>query len=241
MKTYELLGIKVQTLPEYLAKEMILSFINSDSQHQIVTVNPEFIVSAQSDEQFFNIINQASLATIDGAGIIKALQYYGHDVSLQQRLTGVRLTEILTELAEKNNLKILFILNSLGLTKQEILFGKIKEKYPQLEFMISTEKEAVDKAQYFQPEIALVGLGAPRQDIWIAENISRMPSVRVAVGIGGTFDFMSQKVRRAPKIMRSMGLEWLWRFSIQPRRFRRIYRAIIIFPYLIFRNKPKKV
>ena len=108
MKTYKLLGVKIQTCPNHVAKDMLQSFLSSDSQHQIMTVNPEFIVASRENKEFKKIINESSLATIDGAGIIKALQFLGSQVSLDDRLTGVRLTEILINIAINKNYKILF-------------------------------------------------------------------------------------------------------------------------------------
>ena len=237
MKTYHILGVKVQTAPEHVVKDTLHTFLNSDSQHQIVTVNPEFIVAAQKNEKFRNIINEASFSTIDGSGIIKLMQMTGHNISLEQRMTGVELTEILLEQAVLHNHKVLFCLYSKGLSKPDEFFIKIKEKYPALDFQVADEKSALEKATIFAPAIILTGFGAPQQDIWIWENIHKVPSVKIAVGVGGTFDFIAGRIKRAPKVMRSFGLEWLWRFLRQPWRLKRINRAIIIFPWLILKNR----
>ncbi|MBT4849724.1 WecB/TagA/CpsF family glycosyltransferase [Candidatus Parcubacteria bacterium] len=240
MKTYKLLGVKIQTCPNHVAKDMLQSFLSSDSQHQIMTVNPEFIVASRENKEFKKIINESSLATIDGAGIIKALQFLGSQVSLDDRLTGVRLTEILINIAINKNYKILFCLYSKGLTKAGNFFMTIKQKYPHLDFQVADEKSALEKAKIFEPHIILAGYGAPRQDMWIYENLPKLPSIRVAAGVGGTFDFMSGTIKRAPKIFRSLGLEWLWRLLRQPWRIQRINRAVIIFPILVLLDRFKK-
>jgi N-acetylglucosaminyldiphosphoundecaprenol N-acetyl-beta-D-mannosaminyltransferase len=237
MTEYKILGVKVQTLDEQTAKATLQNFLNSDKTHQVVTVNPEFIVKAQHHKKFREIINQADLATIDGTGIIKALQWLGHNVSLEQRLTGVELTKLLLILAEQQQKKILFCLQSSGLTTAEELTTKIKNDYPQLNFCLAEEKNVLAKIASFSPVIILLGLGAPRQDIWIADHLNSLPSVKIAVGVGGTFDFLSGKIKRAPKFMRSFGLEWLWRFIRQPQRFKRIIRATIVFPLLVLKDK----
>ncbi len=64
-----------------------------------------------------------------------------------------------------------------------------------------------------------------------------MPSVKLAVGVGGAFDFITGRIKRAPKLMRSIGLEWLWRLFCQPWRIKRVFRAIIKFPLLVFLNR----
>ncbi len=84
-----------------------------------------------------------------------------------------------------------------------------------------------------KPDIILVALGAPLQEYWIAENLAKLPSVKLAVGVGGTFDFISGKVRRAPRIMRAAGLEWFWRLIIQPRRLPRIFNATLKFLFTV--------
>ena len=237
MKEYRVLNVKVQTLPRHIVKKLLRTFLQSDSQHQVVTVNPEFIVGAQKNKKFLNVINESSLATIDGSGIIKALQIMGHKVSLDDRMTGVSLSKILIKFSIANNHKMLFLLNEHGLTDPDNFFIGIKEKYPELDFQVATESTAKQKCEIFKPDILLVGFGAPYQDMWIYENINKFPSVKIAVGVGGTFDFLSGTIKRAPKIMRSSGLEWLWRLLRQPKRIARIYKAVVIFPLLILKNR----
>ena len=239
MKKYKILGIKVNKIKKHLLKKYLIAFINSNKQHQIVTVNPEFIITSQKNKKFKKIINNSSLATIDGSGIIWALKFMKHKVSLDDRITGVDLTKILINLSINNNYKILFCLNSKGLTNNNDLFIKLKNKYKNLNFQIGDEKTALIKAKKFKPEIILVGFGAPKQDLWINDNFKNIPKTKIAIGIGGTLDFLSEVIKRAPKFLKSLGLEWLWRLIQQPKliRSKRILKAIIIFPYLIIKNK----
>jgi N-acetylglucosaminyldiphosphoundecaprenol N-acetyl-beta-D-mannosaminyltransferase len=116
----------------------------------------------------------------------------------------------------------------------------IKEKYPELDFQVTECKQALIKSQIFEPTIILNGSGAPQQEFWIAENLDRIPSVKIAVGVGGTFDFISGMKKRAPKFLRSFGLEWFWRLLKQPNRIVRIFRAVILFPILVIKNKYDK-
>ncbi len=242
MKKYKILGIKVNKIKKHLLKKYLIAFINSNKQHQIVTVNPEFIITSQKNKKFKKIINNSSLATIDGSGIIWALKFMKHKVSLDDRITGVDLTKTLINLAINNNYKILFCLHNNGLTSPDNFFIKIKNIYHNLNFQVSDQNTILKKAKKFKPEIILVGFGAPQQDIWINNNLKNIPNTKIAIGVGGTFDFFSKAISRAPKILRSMGLEWLWRLIQQPKliRSKRILRAIIVFPYLIIKNKVLK-
>lgn len=237
MKKHKLLNIHVHKLANYEVKNMLHDFLESEKQHQLTTVNPEFIIEAQKNKKFTEIINNSSLATIDGTGLVYALQFLGYDLSLDDRITGVELTEIILSQALNKNKKILFCLNKYGLTDEQEFFMSIKNKYPELEFQVSHQHTAMEKTKTFQPDIILVGLGAPEQDLWINQNLKKMPSVKIAVGVGGTFDFLSGKIKRAPKILRSFGLEWLWRLSMQPSRFKRIINATLVFPAIVIKHK----
>lgn len=235
MTEYKLLGLKINILPEYELKNKLLDFLNSSNQHQIITTNPEFIVVAQKNQKFFDIINQSSISLIDGSGIAMALKYLDYNVSLDNRVTGVRLTEILINLAIAQKSKMMFCLYQNGLTNKYQLSDTLRKKFPKLNFKISYQDDALEIAAKFLPDVILVGYGAPLQDIWIFDNLKKIPTAKIAAGVGGTFDFMSGTIKRAPKIMQSLALEWLWRLILKPKRLMRIIRAVIIFPYFVIR------
>ncbi|MBI5421560.1 WecB/TagA/CpsF family glycosyltransferase [Candidatus Peregrinibacteria bacterium] len=97
----------------------------------------------------------------------------------------------------------------------------------------SDDAEVLRRIHLAQPQILFVAYGSPAQEFWIRRNLPLMPSVRVAIGVGGAFDFHSGMVRRAPALLRKVGLEWLWRLIREPRRFKRIWRATVTFPLFI--------
>ena len=94
----------------------------------------------------------------------------------------------------------------------------------------------IKKINKTKPDILFVAFGTPKQEKWIAENLEKIPSVKLAIGVGGSFDFISGRVKRAPKIVRRIGLEWLWRFLLQPWRAKRIFTATIVFGWKVFWN-----
>ncbi len=237
IKEYKLLDIKLQALSPQSSKELLRSYLQSDSQHHLVTVNPEFIVRAQSNSKFKNILNESSLSTIDGTGIVQALRFFGHKVSLEDRLTGAQLLTKILEIAEYDHYRVMFLSYSKGLTKKAELESKLEQIYPQLEYKISNEKDCLSDAQTFLPDVLIVGLGAPKQEFWINEFINQIPSVKLAIGVGGAIDFLSGAVQRAPKIFRSFGLEWFWRLIKQPQRLPRIFKAIFVFYFFLLRYK----
>jgi N-acetylglucosaminyldiphosphoundecaprenol N-acetyl-beta-D-mannosaminyltransferase len=87
------------------------------------------------------------------------------------------------------------------------------------------------------PDILFVAFGHGKQEKWIAAALPSLPAVRVAMGVGGAFDFIAGRVKRAPKLMRLAGLEWLWRLIREPWRIRRIWTAVVVFPWLVLRSK----
>ncbi len=234
---YKIFNIKVQKIPELKLREILQSFYDTDHPNQIVTVNPEFILATRKNDLFARIINESSLSTIDGTGIIQALKFLGHDISIDDRLTGAQLIYKLIDLAIVNNGKILFCLYSQGLTQADQLKNILEKKFPKLRFYIGDENNSVILANMYKPQIILATMGAPRQDLWLYENMTKMPSIRIAVGVGGAIDFLSGAIPRAPKIMRSLGFEWLWRLYKQPKRFKRIYRSIFVFYYNVLKYK----
>ena len=94
------------------------------------------------------------------------------------------------------------------------------------------EDETVEVIRSAAPTIVLVGLGAPKQERWIERHADAFPSVRIMIGVGGAFDMWAGSKRRAPRAFRTLGLEWLWRLALEPRRLPRILRATVVFPVL---------
>lgn len=87
-----------------------------------------------------------------------------------------------------------------------------------------------------KPEILFVAYGAPAQELWISRHLSKFPSVKIAMGVGGAFDFLSGLKKRAPKWMRKLGLEWFYRLLKEPSRIKRIWNATIKFPFRVIRS-----
>lgn len=81
-----------------------------------------------------------------------------------------------------------------------------------------------------RPEILFVAYGAPAQELWISRHLKQLPSVKIAMGVGGAFDFISGVRKRAPAFMQKLGLEWLFRLFQEPKRFKRIWNAAVKFP-----------
>ncbi len=95
----------------------------------------------------------------------------------------------------------------------------------------------VERINAARADVLFVALGVPKQEKWIRAHLAEMPNVRLAMGVGGSFDVLAGRVQRAPRFMQTHGLEWLWRFGREPRRARRIYDATFRFLWLVYRDK----
>ncbi len=242
-----LLGVSIntETLPQ--VKEKIKQFLNSNKQHIVVTPNPEFLVNAQKDREFKKILNSADLAIADGVGMKMAAKLYGEKV---HRITGVDFIWDLCDIAAKQNKSVFLLGGAPGVA--QAASEKITKKYPTISIVgatdggkFSDEGEAVNQhiisqINQAQPDVLIVALGQVKQEKCIARYLAQLPTVRIAIGVGGAFDFISGKIRRAPKILRKNGFEWLYRLLQQPKRARRIADAIIVFPYLVIKDKMRK-
>jgi len=232
--TVNILGINISALDKKEVLEKIELFLSDGKQHYIVTPNPEFVLEARKDEEFFYILNNADLAVPDGIGLKFAAWAAGRNIP---RITGADLVKDILKIAKEKNLKVAIVNWSRGLSATEDIEKALNKNYPGLRFIIKDVDKNIQNSKFqipdsdFKPDILFCALGAPWQEKFIYHNLKNMPSIKLAIGVGGAFDFLTGKIRRAPKIMRFVGLEWLWRLFKQPRRWRRIFNAVVVFPW----------
>jgi N-acetylglucosaminyldiphosphoundecaprenol N-acetyl-beta-D-mannosaminyltransferase len=220
-----ILGVRVDALAFDQALACVESFIADAGSHQIVTVNPEFVMTAQSDTEFRHIINTSALALPDGVGVCWASRRLGRP--LPERIPGVELVERLAALAARRGYRLYLLGAMPGVADQaaEIL----RTRYPGLVIAgtyagsprMEDEAAIVDRVRATGPHLLFVAYGAPTQDCWIARNLHRL-EVPVCIGVGGSFDYIAGIHARAPHWLRRLGLEWLHRLITQPRRWRRM-------------------
>ena len=239
-------GIRVDFVPLSSALEMFQAWMNSDTQRYATTPNPEMIMAAQRDAEFAAILNQADLAIADGAGLVWAARMLYGTAQSYPRLAGVDLMEAVCAQAAQKGWRI-FLLG--GERKSTTGCSEVLEKrYPGLkicgsnsESFTSESSDAIMAAvQASGPvDILSVAYGAPRQEKWIAGNLPLLPQVKIAMGVGGSFDYLSGRQLRAPKLLRRAGLEWLFRLVRQPWRLRRML-ALPQFVVMVLKEKRKK-
>ncbi len=225
MQHSDVLGVKISKVTYEFATKVVEEFLSDGKKHYIVTPNPEFIVLAQTDLEFRQILNQADLAIPDGVGLRAGT-----------RVTGIDLMIKLCQLAAEKGYSI-FLLGGRGGVAEEAA-KRLKGRFANLNIIGTSEADPSSPFHFPSSGVDLlfVAYGAPKQERWIAEHLPKIP-VKVAMGVGGAFDFIAGKRKRAPKIFRRLGLEWLWRVVQEPHRLPRILRATVKFPLLVLKAK----
>jgi N-acetylglucosaminyldiphosphoundecaprenol N-acetyl-beta-D-mannosaminyltransferase len=227
----ELLGIRVDNLLRNEILEKVKFFLSENKFHRIATVNPEFILEAQKNEKFYEILNRCDLNVADGAGIWFAYLRYGK--YLKFRMAGIDLMMDILKMANNMNLSIFLAAKSGGLSTWEETRDAILKIYPNLIIEgVNLEIGNPCSMLHASCSILFCNFGAPYQEIFI--NSLKYGNIRLAMGVGGSFDFLTGKTKRAPFFLRQLGLEWVWRIFQQKEgrlgRIKRIFRAVVIFP-----------
>jgi N-acetylglucosaminyldiphosphoundecaprenol N-acetyl-beta-D-mannosaminyltransferase len=256
-----ILGVKIDNLTQKEIIEKINSFLTDGKFHQIATVGPEFILEAQKNSEYKEILNNCDLNVADGFGIKLAFWRYGK--KLKSRMPGMDLMMEMLKMSEDRELGVFLFCRKDGLSSWKKTKEAILKLCPELIIngmdiavshviariakqsrnLLLDEIATVATLPRNDKSVVLCNFGAPYQEIFL--NSLKNGMIGVAMGVGGSFDFLNGKVKRAPKIIRQIGLEWLWRLMAQPweqkgKRLKRIWNAVIIFPRKILWSKQEK-
>ena len=229
-KYAQILGIKLNSTREDEVLALVESFIAQGRKFTIFTPNPEIVLLAQKDEKLKKALNSADLLIPDGIGLKYAAKFL-HKIDLNI-IPGRKLFLKLLALARKNNWKV-FFLGGKGI--KNVTAGPMLNKSgePVSERDRKIEIEIEKKINKVKPDLLFVGFGAPKQERWIFEHLSKL-NIGGAMSVGGTFAYLAGRSRLPPEWLEKAGLEWLWRLIHEPKRFSRILRAVIIFPLRVF-------
>ena len=201
---------------------------SSTPTHQVITVNSEFVWAARKNVAFRETINQAALVVADGMGIIWASRIL--HLPFQERVAGSDLLPLLAERCAEKGYSFFLLGAAPGVAEKAA--SKLKERAPGLQIAGTyAGSPAPDEAESIlgriraaRPDVLAVAYGAPKQDLWIRRHAEALgqAGVGVALGVGGTFDFIAGRVPRAPRWIQRIGLEWAFRVLCQPRRIWRV-------------------
>ncbi|MFN3763064.1 MAG: WecB/TagA/CpsF family glycosyltransferase [Anaerolineae bacterium] len=235
-----ILGIPIHDVTLQEAVEGAAAWVREGGAHQMATVNPEFVMAARRDPAFREVLERADLCLPDGVGITLAARYLGRP--LRERVAGVDLVEALAARAAREGWRVFFLGAAPGVAERAA--SVLAARYPGLTVAGTyagsprreEEEEIVRRVRGAGADVLLVAYGAPAQDLWLARNLART-GAKVGVGVGGAFDYIAGVVPRAPRWMRRVGLEWLYRLIRQPWRWRRqrvlpLYAILVLFSRL---------
>ena len=248
----KIFDVKIDNLTLKETTKKVLDLAKGTTQNHLCTVNPEILLKTLNDNSYKKILLNTTINTADGAGILWAANYlknpnifnwifslikfgFNKKSVLKERVTGTDLVREVVQKAEKEH-RIFFLgaapqvaerakINLYNKYHNESISGCFSGSYKDKDF-----EEIAKKINESQANILFVAFGAPAQDIWIAKNLHKLTNIKVAVGIGGAFDFHANKITRAPHWMQRNGLEWLYRLYKEPKRIMRIINATIVFP-----------
>jgi N-acetylglucosaminyldiphosphoundecaprenol N-acetyl-beta-D-mannosaminyltransferase len=225
-KSLSILGVKVHNITTDQALVLVERYMGEPGLHQVATVNPEFVMAAQNNVDFRVVLNSADLCIPDGVGLILAARWLGSP--LQERVAGSDLVYSLASLAAEHGWRLFLLGSAPGVADQAAdLFQK---KYPQLRIAgtysgspaLEENADTIRRVNESGADMLYVAYGAPAQDLWIARNAEALQNVRLAIGVGGSLDFVTGRVLRAPSRIQKMGLEWLYRLFKEPWRWKRM-------------------
>ncbi len=253
-------GINFNLVSKEQALNHLIQASRGKKQTFVVTPNPEMCVEANQNPKFKKILNKADLSFADGTGIIWALQtktkniftaflslikflFSKKRVLLFERSQG---SDLFKQFCLKTDKKVFLLGGAEGVAEKCGKYFKKRNSRFVLAGTDSGSSKAFDdhriikKINQSGAEVLFVAFGAPAQEIWINRNLKKMPKISFAMGIGGSFDFIVGTQKRAPKIIRSLGLEWFWRLMTEPRRIKRIWNATYKFIKLVIKKNIEK-
>lgn len=225
-----LLGVGITSESRDTILEEVWNLLKKDQKFFIVTPNPEFLVYAKNHYYYRKILNSAKISLADGVGLFWAGKLLGK--KLKERITGVDFIENICEMSREKPISMGFMGSRSNIAENTV--ERLRHKYPWINVVYASDEWRDDGWRDKKRPIIdmlFVAYGFPKQEKWICENLNSLP-VRAAMGVGGAFDYLSGEIRRAPKPIRSIGLEWLYRLVHQPWRWKR-QLALLEFVWLV--------
>lgn len=221
-----ILGVPIHKVTMEQTLAIVRQFMARSSCDQIATVNPEFVMRAQQDAGFMSVLQDADLCIADGIGLIYAARWIG--TPLPARVPGSELVYLLAELAAQHGWRPFLLGAAPGVAEEAATV--FQSMYPNLVIAgtypgspdLAENDKIVEMIEASGADLLFVAYGAPNQDKWIARNRTALAGVRLAIGVGGSLDFVAGRAQRAPTWVQNMGLEWLHRLINEPWRWRRM-------------------
>ncbi len=233
-----ILGVRVDDVTWSETLAAIDAFVELGTPHHVVTPNPEYVMQALRDARFRAVLDQAALAPADGVGLLWAGRLLGQPI--REVVPGSDLVERMAPAAASRGDRWFLLGAAPGVAER--VAESLTKRFRGLRIAgtwagspaVSENEDICRRIEAVAPvDVLLVAYGAPAQDLWIARNLPRL-QLPVAMGVGGTFDFIAGVRRRPPTWVRRRNLIWLYRLFQEPWRWRR-QRALPVFVWLVLR------
>ncbi len=245
IRRIDVLGVGVDDLDEREVEREIVRLAKAPGRgHYLVTINSEFVMMAHRNRKFAQILAKSDLAVADGWFVAKSRLICGGRFG--ERITGVDLIELASKIADDKPIRIGYmggfgdVAPSVAKRQLEIhpgidvVYAKPGEPTISHDSRLKAELDAVGRI-----DVLFVAFGMGKQEFWIDRMRGKL-DIGLYIGVGGAFDYIAGKKRRAPEFMQKIGLEWLWRLVHDPVRIWRM-RVLPIFAFLIFLKLCKKI
>jgi len=226
MNRTDVLGVGFDDISPEQAVSYAYSIIQGNDNAYIVTPNPEIVWECRTNPDLSAAVNNASLVLPDGIGIIIAAKLLGTPIK-SGRVPGIDFGAALFHEIAKNNRSVFLYGAKPGVASEA--GARLEAGYPGLRIAGTADGYDPDTEQIIgqidkaAPDLLLVCLGAPKQELWMANHVKKL-NVRLCIGLGGALDVLAGRKKRAPVFFRKLGLEWLYRIIGEPRRIKRAFR-----------------
>ncbi len=234
-----ILGMPVDRVRMDDAVSAIRGFAQADGFHLVLTADSSMIVAAQEDPEVARLFEEASLITPDSAGVLWAAKRAGR--ALPEKVSGVELVAHLCADSAKSGLRLYFLGAAEGVAEEAA--QNLRAKHPGCQivgthhgyFRKDQDEEIARLVGEAKPDVLFVAMGIPRQEKFIMAT-KHLHQAKVAMGVGGSFDVYSGRVKRAPKVFQRLSLEWLWRLASNPKKISKV-AALPRFVLMVLRSK----
>ena len=216
--------------------------IEQEKRTFIVTANPEILMIGEQDKEFNNILIEQDVEIVaDGIGVVKGAKLFG--IEIPERITGVELSQELIKYCNENN-KSMYLFGA----KPEVIEkmkDKFKQEYPNIRLLgaengyVKDKQKVMEEIAKTNADVILIALGVPLQEKLIYKNLEKF-NKGILIGVGGSFDVISNSVKRAPKIFIKLNLEWLYRIAFSPARWKRFYEGNIKYIFKLKKEVKKE-
>ena len=227
MNRIDVLGVEFDDMDIVEAVELAMGFMEERRCAYAVTPNPEIVLECRKNRKLAAAVRAADMVLPDGVGVIYASRILG--TPIKNRLPGIDFASALMARMSECGKKVFLLGAKSGVA--ELAAERLTERYPGLEicgvndgYFAQEDNELVlEKINALSPDLILVCLGAPRQEIWMKNN-AELLNAGLMIGLGGAMDVYAGVVERAPRKWRKLGLEWLYRLIKEPRRIKRMIK-----------------